>query len=383
MNQRSLVAALILTLVVLLRASPAAAEPYLAVLEGYKCNVCHVNPTGGGLRNDFGLTYAKVLLPAETVDNTLDSWSGKLTDRLRIGGDLRADWSRETEPNTPSQQAFALEQFRVYADLTILPDRLGIYVDEQVAPNGSQNEEAYVRYGSTTDGFYLKGGQFYLPFGWRLQDQTAFVREVTGINMTTPDKGVELGYEHSAWSAQFDLTNGAANASTGSGYQVVTQVVYTKPIWRVGIAGSSTSSSAGDRRMGGLFAGLKTGPIAWLAEGDIVHDDSLQQSTNSLQPCVRIHAAAVLAGARRLSTLFWYSAEQRAESAAHVFRAARLFLAHPHPTSTAQQQRLTSGRSPPEAAIQPGPSPVRRSDSSPSYCCTAKLEALQSKAKRE
>jgi hypothetical protein len=269
MNQRSLLAALILTIIALLRASPATAEPYLAVLEGYKCNVCHVNPTGGGLRNDFGLTYAKVLLPAETIDNTLDSW---------IGGDLRADWSRETAPNSPSAQAFALEQFRVYADLTILPDRLGIYVDEQVAPNGSQNEEAYVRYGSTTDGFYLKGGQFYLPFGWRLQDQTAFVRQVTGINMTAPDKGIEIGYEHSAWSAEFDLTNGAANASTGSGYQVVTQVVYTKPIWRVGIAGSSTQSGAGDRHMGGLFAGLKTGPIAWLAEGDIVQDDSLERT---------------------------------------------------------------------------------------------------------
>jgi hypothetical protein len=274
MNQRSLLAALIL-IVAVLHARPAAAEPYLAVEEGYKCNVCHVNPTGGGLRNDFGLTYAKVLLPAETVDNAIDSWSGKITDRLRIGGDLRADWSRDTAPNTPSQQAFSLEQFRVYADLVILPDRLGIYVDEQIAPNGSQNEEAYVRYGNTTDGFYLKGGQFYLPFGWRLQDQTAFVREVTGINMTTPDKGVELGYEHSAWSAQFDLTNGAANATTGSGYEVTTQVVYTKPLWRVGIAGSSTQSSAGDRRMGGLLAGLKTGPIAWLAEGDIVHDDSL------------------------------------------------------------------------------------------------------------
>jgi hypothetical protein len=135
-----------------------------------------------------------------------------------------------------------------------------------------------VRYGSTTDGFYVKGGQFYLPFGWRLQDQTAFVRQVTGINMTTPDKGVEVGWEHSAWSAQFDLTNGAANATTGSGYQVTTQVVYTKPIWRVGIAGSSTSSTAGDRRMGGLFAGLKTGPIAWLAEGDVVHDDGLERT---------------------------------------------------------------------------------------------------------
>ncbi|HEX3395210.1 MAG TPA: hypothetical protein VHS76_00835 [Steroidobacteraceae bacterium] len=269
---------LVLIILALLGAAPARAEPYLAVQTGYKCNVCHVNPTGGGLRNDFGITYAKVLLPAETLDNTVDAWTGKVLDRLRVGGDLRADWSRETAPNSPSQQSFALEQFRVYADLTIIPNRLGIYVDEQVAPNGSQNEEAYVRYGSTTDGFYVKGGQFYLPFGWRLQDQTAFVRQVTGINMTTPDKGVEVGYEHKAWSAQFDVTNGAANATTGSGYQVVTQVVYTKPIWRVGIAGSSTSSSAGDRRMGGLFAGLKTGPIAWLAEGDIVHDDSVQRS---------------------------------------------------------------------------------------------------------
>jgi hypothetical protein len=102
MNRRSLLAALIVTIVALLRASPSTAEPYLAVEEGYKCNVCHVNPTGGGLRNDFGITYAKVLLPAETVDNSIDTWTGKLTDRLRIGGDLRADWSRDTAPNSPT-----------------------------------------------------------------------------------------------------------------------------------------------------------------------------------------------------------------------------------------------------------------------------------------
>src|SRR5258708_39303766 len=164
-----------------LRPVAAAAEPYLAVLEGYKCNVCHVNPTGGGLRNDFGVTYAKVLLPAETLDNALDSWTGKLTDRLRVGGDLRADWTRVPAPHTSSQQAFALEQFRVYGDLTLIPDRLGIYVDEQIAPTGSQNEEAYVRYGSPTDGFYVKGGQFYLPFGWRLPGPAALVRDGDGF----------------------------------------------------------------------------------------------------------------------------------------------------------------------------------------------------------
>jgi hypothetical protein len=292
MIQRLTIAALMLAIAALLRTTPAEAEPYLAVMTGYKCNVCHVNPTGGGLRNEFGVTYAKVLLPAETVDNTLDAWTGKVTDRLQVGGDLRTDWSRVTTPNSPSQQSFQLEQFRVYANLTIIPDRLGLYVDEQIAPNGSTNEEAYVRYGNTMDGFYIKGGQFYLPFGWRLQDQTAFVREVSGISMTTPDKGIELGWEHSAWSAQFDVTNGQANANTGSGYQVTTQVVYTKPIWRVGIAGSSTQSNVGDRRVGGLFAGLRTGPIAWLAEGDLVHDESL--------PGGRTLAAGLLEGDWRL-----------------------------------------------------------------------------------
>jgi hypothetical protein len=289
---RAASAALIFAALALLRAVPAQAEPYLAAMEGYKCNVCHVNPTGGGLRNEFGVTYAKVLLPAQTVDNALDSWTGKITDRLQVGGDLRTDWSRTTAPNSPSQQAFSLEQFRVYANLTIIPDKLAVYVDEQIAPNGSQNEEAYVRYGNTQDGFYVKGGQFYLPFGWRLQDQTAFVRQVTGISMNTPDKGLELGYEHSSWSAQFDVTNGASNATTGSGYQVTTQVVYSKPIWRVGIAGSSTQSNVGDRRVSGLFAGLKTGPIAWLAEGDLVHDDSF--------PGGRTLVAALLEGDWRL-----------------------------------------------------------------------------------
>jgi hypothetical protein len=252
------------------------AEPYLAVQEGYKCNVCHVNPTGGGLRNEFGTTYSKVLLPAQTIDDPhLNAWNGRLGDIVRLGGDLRADWTRTTQPNTPSQSGFQLEQFRLYGDITLIQDRLGIYIDEQVAPNGSQNEEAYVRYGNTNNGgFYFKGGQFYLPFGWRLQDQSAFVREVTGINMTTPDRGVEIGWEKSAWSAQLDFTNGASNATSGSGHQFLGQVVYVQHGWRLGVASAFTQSDAGNRRLAGLFAGLKTGPVAWLGEIDAVHDDS-------------------------------------------------------------------------------------------------------------
>jgi hypothetical protein len=279
MKLRLVVGAVALLVLGVLQGRRAEAEPYLAVQEGYKCNVCHVNPTGGGLRNDFGTTYAKVLLPAETIDTKLDAWTGKVADMLRVGGDLRADWSRNTAPHTQATSGFDLEQFRVYGDLTIIPDRLGIYVDEQIAPNGSQNEEAYVRYGSTTDGFYFKGGQFYLPFGWRLQDQTAFVREVSGISMATPDKGVEIGYEKNAWSAQLDFTNGTANTS-GTGHQITSQAVYTKSYWRLGAAVSMTQSESGDRKVAGLFAGFRTGPVAYLLEGDYVHDDSFPGGRN-------------------------------------------------------------------------------------------------------
>lgn len=254
--------------------APAVAEPYLAVQEGYKCNVCHVNPTGGGLRNNFGTIYSKTLLPAQSLDGVLDAWTGKLIDNVRIGGDLRAEWSKSVVPDNGGQQQFALEQFRVYGEVMVIPDKLGVYIDEQVAPNAAQNMEAYVRYGSTADGLYFKGGQFYLPFGWRLQDQTAFVREVTGISMTTPQQGVELGYEHGSWSAQLDFTNIAATATSTTGHQATGQVVYVQPLWRLGAATSLTESDVGNRRVGGIFAGVRTGPVAWLGEADLIHDDS-------------------------------------------------------------------------------------------------------------
>jgi hypothetical protein len=273
MNARALIAAALLA--GMLTTLPARAEPYLAVQEGYKCNVCHVNPTGGGLRNNFGDVYAKTLLPAQTVGGTLDAWSGRLIDAVRIGGDLRAEWSNNSAPNTASQQQFALEQFRLYADVAVIPDRLGLYIDEQVAPNSSQNMEAYVRYGNTNDGLYFKGGQFYLPFGWRLQDQTAFVREASGISMTTPEQGVEMGYEHAAWSAQLDLTSvPASGAEAKAGHQITGQVVYVRQLWRFGAATSLTQSDAGNRRVAGLFVGLRTGPVAWLGEYDLVRDES-------------------------------------------------------------------------------------------------------------
>ena len=61
-----------------------------------------------------------------------------------------------------------------------------MYIDEQVAPGGALNREAWGMFWSADHTWYVKAGQMYLPFGLRLQDQTAFVKRATGIDMTDP-----------------------------------------------------------------------------------------------------------------------------------------------------------------------------------------------------
>jgi hypothetical protein len=251
--------------------STAFAEPYLAVQQGYKCAQCHVNPTGGGLRNNFGLVFAENALPANTLPADAPVWLGQaVQDIIRVGGDLRAQYFDLATPHEKSVNQFLLEQFRLYADVTLIPNLLGVYVDEQVAPGGATNMEAYARLGSQSN-WYIKAGQFYLPFGWRLQDQSSFVREATLISMDTPDTGVEFGLERGKWSAQLDVTNGIINQGAPNGYQVTSNVVRVESSWRVGASGSFTRSSVGNRNLLGLYAGLRTGPIAWLTEVDLVH----------------------------------------------------------------------------------------------------------------
>ncbi len=251
---------------------PAHAEPYLAVDMGLKCVACHVNPTGGGLRNGFGAVYTQQLLPANKLPESIPTWTGSLFERLRLGADLRYGRTQTRVPTQATVAQTELNQLRAYLDLQLIKDYVGVYLDQQLRPGRPQRQEAYVRLTTADQHWYAKAGQFYLPFGWRLQDQTAFVRSLSGINMASPDKGLELGYESDTWSVQVVSSNGPGNVGPVSGDQLTAQAVWIQSDWRVGLAHARTNSSAGDRSTSGLFGGLRTGPVAWLGEIDVVAD---------------------------------------------------------------------------------------------------------------
>jgi hypothetical protein len=259
-------------------ARPAAAEPYLAVRMGLKCMTCHVDPSGGGLRTPFGDAYASTQLARRMIGaGKTEAWTGTVTSSLRVGGDLRSELRYVDTPGLEGQSDFAVSRATLYGAFTAIPDLLTVYVDEQVAPGAATARQAVGLLRPGNGRYTVKAGRFFLPYGLRLQDDTAFVRQVTGINFDTPDTGVELGLELPKWSAQLAVTNGTAGgAEADQGKQTSFSAVYVRPGWRLGASYNQNNAALGDRRMGGLFAGLRTGPFAWLAEIDRITDETAQ-----------------------------------------------------------------------------------------------------------
>ena len=265
-----------LVLVWLLSTNVARAEPYLAVANGLKCASCHVNPSGGGKRNVFGMTFARTQLATRTVlrDDDDAGWNSSVNKWLGIGGDYRGGYRDIDLNNGPDFSTTTVSKSTVYAEVKAIPSLLTFYFDQQVSPGGSRERERYVLVTPSNGRYTVKAGQFFLPFGLRLQDDATFVRQNSGINFDTPDDGVEFGLELPKWSAQLAATNGTAGAGSASGKdQLSLSASYVLPRWRVGASLNRNRDPLGDRNMHALFAGFNTGPIAWLAELDFITDD--------------------------------------------------------------------------------------------------------------
>jgi hypothetical protein len=281
----SIVRAHALLAALLLAPAAALAEPYLAVRTGFKCIVCHVNPTGGGKRTEFGATYGQTALPASRLDPATGKevpdgaaepapFTGKVNDHLSFGADLRANARATFTPNTTDAYAFDPVRAQVYLEVKPIVDRLTIYLDERVSPGAATNRETYAMLWTANREWYVKAGRMFVPFGLRIEDDTAFIRTVTGTAFNSFDDGVEGGMEMGPWSAYVSVTNGAGGGTeTNRGKLISSLAAYVQPGWRVGLSASANFNGDADRRMQSAFAGLRTGIVSWLVSAARVTDE--------------------------------------------------------------------------------------------------------------
>ncbi len=272
------------------------AEPYLAVQYGLKCSQCHYNPTGGGKRNSFGTIFAQTKLPSKVLsatdlgsflglresdskdeNGTADSsagstfYSGYPTSFLSLGGDFRFNYQSTFGPNG-SANSFRISEGQLYGSLEFYEGAISLYLDETVAPGGATAREAFGLLRGPWES-YLKAGRILLPYGLRLQDDSAFIREITGFNFGVQDLGVELGLEPGPWSISTAVSNGSqGSADDNKDKQVTGMASFIQRHWRLGTQASWNNTSAARRVAVGGFAGVNIGQVSLLGEIDYLMD---------------------------------------------------------------------------------------------------------------
>jgi len=248
----------------------AAAEPYLALREGLKCSVCHVNVTGGGKRTDFGSQYALTRLAAPTDDAAADAprFGGRFDPFVSIGANLRVALDYADVPHQQVRSEFVVRRALLYLQVDPLPGELTFYLDQQVAPGAAQAREVFALLKGLPGGLYLKAGRFFLPYGLRVEDNSALVREVSGFSMAVSDTGVELGAEPGPWSLAFSLTNGTQGAGEDNNTkQAVLSAALVGRRARAGASFSENEAADGSgRQAAALFGGLGGGRFVALGE---------------------------------------------------------------------------------------------------------------------
>ena len=260
-------------------ASPAAAEPRFAVREGMRCGHCHVNQTGGGMRTDYGAAFTESHISTFRLAGAFDP---NLGQSVAMGANLRLVNRTIRATHTAIGSAsldraagnsFETTEGNLYLRADVIGDHLTVYLDETVAPEGASAREAFVMLrGWGADG-YVKAGRILLPFGLRLPDDAAFIRQETGFTYANQDLGVEIGMAPEPFSFALAVSNGSLGGSDPNLHKQITAQAQVVGGWiRGGLSFAFNDSSTDDFEYqtytSGGHVGLRLGRLVALGELD-------------------------------------------------------------------------------------------------------------------
>jgi hypothetical protein len=279
--------------------SKAGAEPYFAAWKGVNCNACHMNQTGGWMRNDFGKNYGSSL---ETFD-----WQGlsEASQAIRrntptwvaSGVDIHESYTATFNQNP------ALNQSSFYQISPYYPGRssfsLCVKANEAISAvftyrlDQGAPKEVYGLISGLPEGLYFKLGRFMMPYGLTLADDYSLVRDILhpAFSFDNPtNDGIEVGIYPGPVFLNAALVNGDnSQLRNPPFFGPVTQTLAEKIVsTKLGVNLSEFTLGAsyyGEnldlpyRKMRyGIFGWGRVGPVVLLGEYDQGYD-SLMDTT--------------------------------------------------------------------------------------------------------
>jgi len=212
----------------LVYASTSVATPRLAATYGQDCQLCHANPSGGGMRNSYVSGY---IGPSELPLKPLPAheqtrWPKvKLTDHITVGTDLRLLYLATNNSQTAVgnlDNTFFQMQGDFYVAFEPDPQFL-LYLDRGT---GSDYEVFAMGRVLPWHG-YLKGGRFVPDIGWRWDDHNRYTREKLDLDFPgATQAGIELGLSPGA----FQFTTGIYNGNGSSQFDNNSQKMFVAKI---------------------------------------------------------------------------------------------------------------------------------------------------------
>ena len=277
---------------------PLFALPRFAAENGTSCNLCHVNPTGAGLRNDYGISlFSMEELPMEKgMIFTDEDYTGSILENLRFGADLRF----QVLSHTDSLTAYFPMQGDLYGNLTVSKG-VEVYVKQDLL---RQQPEFWSYLPLLPKDGYLRIGRFIPTYGLRLDDHTTFTR---GGNLRirhglkkegmpfSPDKVTPGIIEAGMYISDIFLTLSTANkfvTGNESGYgfseslkdkNLTFRGEYTGSIGSATVLFGSSFMKEDDFQLLGLFGGASFLGLTWIGEVDIA-ENWVVDNTTTLNP---------------------------------------------------------------------------------------------------
>ncbi|HPS65117.1 MAG TPA: hypothetical protein PK447_06035 [Ignavibacteria bacterium] len=196
--------------IVVLYAVDAASYPRFAALTGSKCMDCHVSPSGGSMRNAFGLNYAKENLQMDFLSKYSKKvkFNPEINKSIYIGGDIRTAYLDDQNPNSPDLNTFLTMQGDLYVNAK-LNDFVNVFVAPGIQlPNIPTKPQVYGMISNLPLNIFLRAGRFTPNYGINIPEHRAFQR-IDFLNTPySEDAGLELGLSPGVFNFSIGMFNG-------------------------------------------------------------------------------------------------------------------------------------------------------------------------------